>query len=64
MPGFTPQKSEILLNMERSVMGSSARRTMMSGEMPRPWSSFTECWVGFDLCSPEARRYGTSVTWI
>ena len=33
---------------------AAARKMMMSGEIPSPCNSFTECWVGFDLCSPEA----------
>ena len=36
----------------------------MSGLTPKPRSSLTECWVGFDLCSPDPLRYGTSVTWM
>ena len=59
---------EIDLNQSRIqviyVSGESHRRTMISGLMPRPRSSLTECWVGLDLCSPLARRYGTSVTWM
>ena len=43
----TLQKAAGLRKMPLSSMGSSLRRTMMSGETPRPWSSFTECWVGF-----------------
>ena len=52
----TLQKLAILSKMVSSVMGSSVLSTMMSGKMPMPWSSFTECWVGFDLCSPLAFR--------
>ena len=60
--GFTLQKPAILRKILSSVMGSSQRRTMISGEIPNPCNSFTECWVGLDLCSPEAFRKGTSVT--
>ena len=60
----TLQKFAILRKMFSSSIGSSQRSTMMSGEMPMPCSSLTECCVGLDLCSPEALRYGTSVTWI
>ena len=51
--GRTLQNRAILWKMLGSVMGSSVRSTMMSGLMPMLCSSFTECWVGFDLCSPE-----------
>ena len=37
---------------------------MMSGEMPRPRSSLTECWVGLLLGSFEPEMNGTSVTWM
>ena len=36
----------------------------MSGWMPMPCSSLTECCVGLDLCSLEPERKGTSVTWM
>ena len=46
-----------------SDTGWSERRTMMSGWMPIPRSSLTECWVGLVLSSPVAIRAGSSVTW-
>ena len=60
---FTLQKRAIFLKISSSK-GSSLRSTMIFGLIPIPWSSFTECWVGFDLCSSDACRNGTSVTWI
>ena len=59
--GFTLQNIDILRNIDSS-RGSSHLRTIISGLIPIPCSSFTECWVGFDLCSSEPRRNGTSVT--
>ena len=53
---LTLQKFAILLNTPGSSIGSSQRSTIMSGEMPSPCSSFTECCVGLLLCSPLARR--------
>ena len=61
--GLTLQNIEIFWKMDGSS-GSSQRRTMMLGLMPMPSSSLTECCVGFDLCSSEPRKNGTSVTWI
>ena len=61
--GLTLQNIEILRKMDGSS-GSSQRRTMMSGRMPMPCSSLTECCVGLDLCSSEPRKNGTSVTWM
>ena len=54
--GRTLQNRAIFEKMLGSVMGSSVRRTMISGLMPMLCSSFTECWVGLDLCSPELFR--------
>ena len=31
-------------------------KRIMSGKMPMPCNSLTECCVGFDLCSPEPFR--------
>ena len=61
--GLTLQNREILRKMDSSS-GSSQRSTIMSGEMPMPCSSLTECCVGFVLCSSLPCRYGTSVTWM
>ena len=61
--GRTLQNMAILSRMDWS-MGSSHRATMISGLMPMERSSFTECWVGLDLCSPELLMYGTRVTWM
>ena len=61
--GLTLQNSEIFSLMLSSI-GSSDLITIISGDMPIVLSSFTECCVGFDLCSPELFRYGTSVTWM
>ena len=61
--GLTLQNREILRKMDSSS-GSSQRSTMMSGEMPMPCSSLTECCVGLVLCSSLPCRYGTSVTWM
>ena len=36
----------------------------MLGLMPSPCNSLTECCVGFDLCSSDPLRKGTSVTWM
>ena len=47
-----------------SGRGASTRATMMSGTMPMPCSSLTECWVGLDLNSHEPEMYGTRVTWM
>ena len=49
---LTLQKSEILSKIDSS-RGSSHRSTIMSGLIPMPCSSFTECWVGLDLCSSD-----------
>ncbi len=62
--GRTLQNMAIFSKMLWSSMGTSVRRTMIFGLMPMPCSSLTECWVGFDLCSPEPFKYGTRVTWI
>ena len=61
--GWTVQNMEILRLMSSSI-GWSTRATMMSGEMPRPRSSLTECWVGLLLGSFEPEMYGTRVTWM
>lgn len=53
--GSTLQKRAIFCRRPSSS-GSSQRATMMSGMMPIPCSSRTECWVGLDLCSPELLR--------
>jgi len=45
-------KSAILLRSP-SGMGRSARQSSTSGWMPMERSSFTECWVGLVLISPE-----------
>ena len=42
----------------------SERHITMSGWMPMPRSSFTECWVGLVLISPTEARFGTSVRWM
>ena len=47
-----------------SSSGLSQRSTIISGFTPMPCSSFTECWVGLDLCSSEPLKKGTSVTWM
>ena len=39
------------------------RRTMMSGWIPMPRSSLTECWAGFVFTSPVAPICGSQVTW-
>jgi len=48
----TPQKPPIL-PLRSSLMGRSLRHTSTSGWMPIERSSFTECWVGLVLSSPE-----------
>ena len=35
--------------------------TMISGLIPNPCNSFTECWVGFVFCSHTAPTTGTNV---
>ena len=39
-----------------SDTGRSDRSTSASGWMPMERSAATECWVGFDFCSPEVGR--------
>ena len=60
---LTLQNSAILAFTDSSI-GSSDLHTMISGKIPAPISSFTECCVGFDLCSPDDLIYGTRVTWM
>ena len=60
---LTLQNIDILSKMAGSICLSHLK-TMISGLIPIPCSSLTECWVGFDLCSSEPLRNGTSVTWI
>ena len=50
---LTLQKREIFSFIDSSI-GSSLLMTMTSGNIPVFINSFTECWAGFDLCSPEA----------
>ena len=50
--GLTLQKVLILRRMSLPTL-PSARRMMMSGLMPMPCSSLTECWAGLDLYSLE-----------
>ena len=59
----TLQNSAILSLMPGS-RGRSVRHTMMSGWIPIPCSSLTLACVGLVFISPEAPRYGMSVTWI
>ena len=59
--GFTLQNMAILRKISGSS-GSSQRSTMMSGAIPIPCSSFTECCVGLVLCSSLPLRKGTRVT--
>ena len=47
--------------LSSSGTGCSERHITMSGWMPMPRSSFTECWVGLVLISPTLARCGTSV---
>ena len=42
-------------------IGRSQRHSRMSGWMPRPSSSFAECWVGLVFSSPADGMYGTRV---
>ena len=61
--GSTLQKRAIFPR-NSGPTGISLRQTRISGWMPMESSSFTLCWVGLDLSSPAACRYGISVTWI
>ena len=54
--GRTLQNMAIFWKMLKSSMGTSVRSTIMLGLMPMPCNSFTECWVGLLLCSPEPFR--------
>ena len=60
---LTLQNIAIFLKMFCS-RGSSHLKTMIFGFIPKPNNSFTECWVGFDLCSSDPLKYGTKQTWI
>ena len=52
------QKLDPYINVDPGTMSP-----FQHGEVyPIPCNSFTECWVGLDLCSSEPRKYGTSVT--
>ena len=62
-PSRTLQNMAIL-RLSSAGRGASTRATMMSGEMPIPCSSLTECCVGLDLNSHEPVMYGTRVTWM
>jgi CTP synthase len=52
-------------SLRRSSRGisRSVRQSRMSGWMPSPSSSLTECWVGLVLSSPADGIHGTSVRW-
>jgi len=47
-----------------SGISCSVLHTNTSGLIPKLWSSFTECWVGFDFISFEPNIYGSNVTCI
>ena len=49
-------------NSTRTRFSFASACSMMSGLTPMPCSSFTECCVGFDLCSSEPLKKGTKVT--
>ena len=59
----TLQKSAIFL-LTSAEMGASVRQTRMSGWMPADRSSFTECWVGLLLSSPEPGTWTMRGTWM
>jgi hypothetical protein len=56
------QNSAILRRASIGI-SRSQRQSRMSGWMPRPSSSFTECCVGLVLSSPAEGIQGTRVRW-
>lgn len=53
-----------ILPFNSSGICFSDRQTMISGCIPIPLSSLTECCVGFVFNSPAFPRKGSKVTWI